>query len=135
MNPLNTIANVVRKVVVAEIQSLVDDIAAEHGLDREELTRKFVFPRMDKFNLRRRNNASEPAKHPAPEVAVIHAREIEHNGTKYLLDVVNNIVYTNDLDDPQQVGEMLVDGSVLMTRSPDASSISVGARRPSAATP
>jgi hypothetical protein len=40
-----------------------------------------------------------------------------YHGRVYLVDINTNAVYTNNLSSPEQVGEMLINGDVLLYRN------------------
>lgn len=143
MNPMNSIAIVVRKVFMAELKSLVHEIADDLGVDRDSMVEKYVNPKLDTYKIRRKPSSAvqsgdncvgrRPQQQPqhhhqhqqqqqqqhqtaeaAPETAIIEAREVVYNNHTFLVDVNTGMVYTNDFDNPMHVGDVLADGSILM---------------------
>ncbi len=118
MNPVNSINNIIKKVFAAELYALADDISGHFGLDKEVVRETFVSKRLDMYNIRRRGGGGghhrKKAEQNQQQTAVVHAREIMHHGKKYLMDVNTGFVYTDDMSNPVHVGEVLINGDVLL---------------------
>lgn len=95
------IAKNLNAALVADKVELIMAIAADYGLNAEELIKTYI-----NADIRPKKTYQKKKKQD-----YVETEEVSYDGTKYLVDAKNQ-VYTYNIEKPLMVGERLVDGSI-----------------------
>lgn len=98
---MDVIAKNLNQAFLEDKIDLLRHIAQDYGLDTDDLIEKYI-----KNDERPRKSFQKKQKQD-----YIETEEFAYNGTKYLVDMKNQ-VYSYNIERPMMIGERLIDGSI-----------------------
>lgn len=91
--------------IKASFDNILQDIAMTYNIDYKQLHDKYM-PKYNENNVKKKRGRKKKEKEEFIEMT-----KYEYNGMYYLIDN-NNVIYSNNINNPRVLGEKLIDGTV-----------------------